>query len=334
MRRRLLKAIICIIVAVSVFCSNTSVSFAASSGPLEVVLRQPAIFQLDDFYYDPGYFPHTFHYRVVCPFYFSGSDVLPYIEGNFGVSTNLSFDFRVLATTSSSSCTYTVGVEDFGIMGVDSQYYDISLSNLGVYNSWTFVNQPVGTYPKTITEAFNINFFDFPVSLRAASENYWFFYYDFYLSVSNASRTHYSFSLGTARSSLIRANIYSTDSRLYSDSSPIVDAIDALAEQSKKQHEEIKDGYDNSNDNAMLEDKNQQLTDFEAIQGSAFDSANAGVADFHSSYDTTVFTNLTPSFALIAVWFNTLWSGMGSFSVVLTVSLVLCVAGYILKIKH
>lgn len=109
---------------------------------------------------------------------------------------------------------------------------------------------------------------------------------------------------------------------------------DQQAEQSRQQHENLVNGYDNSSNNTMLEEKNQQLTDLEDLQNSAFDSANAGVMDYQSNYDVTPFVNLAPSFALIQVWFTLLWNGIGPFSPVLAVSLALCVAGYILKIKH
>lgn len=109
---------------------------------------------------------------------------------------------------------------------------------------------------------------------------------------------------------------------------------DQQAEQSRQQHNEQLRGYDNSSDNAMLDNKNQELTDLENMQDSAFDSANAGVIDYQKNYDVTPFVNLAPSFALIQVWFTLLWSGIGPFAPVLAVSLSLCVAGYIIKIKH
>lgn len=109
---------------------------------------------------------------------------------------------------------------------------------------------------------------------------------------------------------------------------------DQQAEQSRQQHEDLVSGYDNSANNNMLQDKDNQLQQMESLQDQAFVNANTGVTDFQSNYDTSVFQQLAPSFMMVSLWFNELWSGMGSFSVILSISLVLCVAGYILKLRR
>lgn len=108
----------------------------------------------------------------------------------------------------------------------------------------------------------------------------------------------------------------------------------AQASQSAEQHENLVNGYDNTANNAMLQDKGNQLAAYEASQDAAFDSGQKYVTDFSSQYSTSAFTSLSPSFILLSGWFNRLWSGLGNFTSILTVALVLCVAGYILKIKH
>lgn len=108
----------------------------------------------------------------------------------------------------------------------------------------------------------------------------------------------------------------------------------AQASQSAKQHEQAINGYDNEANNAMLQDKGSQLAAYEASQGAAFDTGQKYVMDFSTNYSTSAFHNLSPSFILLSGWFNRLWSSLGNFTSILAVALVLCVAGYILKIKH
>lgn len=347
MRQRLFKIILCVILMVSVFLSHSFVA-RADTADVGIVFATPFFQELDSFQYSPNYHAHTYLYRVILPFHFNDNSVRPYVEGRFTSTFSFNFNVRKIAN-SSVSYTYALDIADFGILGIDSQYYNLSFSRRPLHFQRVFSTESVGTYPISISSDMVINFFDFPVSTRSLSADYWFVYVDFYVHAGDASRNYYSFSLSDLSFSGVSQNVFSSSDRLYSDSAPIVSSIDSnaqkqmeqqqqiadqQAEQSKKQHDELVGGYDSSSNDAMLSDKNQQLLDYEAKQDAAFDSANAGVMDFQQHYDTSVFVNLAPSFALISIWFNSLWGGMGSYSVVLVISLALCVAGYILKIKH
>lgn len=109
---------------------------------------------------------------------------------------------------------------------------------------------------------------------------------------------------------------------------------DQQAQQSAQQHDNLVNGYDNAANDSMLADKNSVLQGFEQQQHDAINSGQQYVADFSAQYDTAIFSSIAPSFALVSTMFNTLWNGMGQFSTVLIIGLVLCVAGYILKLKH
>lgn len=109
---------------------------------------------------------------------------------------------------------------------------------------------------------------------------------------------------------------------------------DQQAQQSAQQHDNLVNGYDNAANDSMLADKNSVLQGFEQQQDDAINSGQQHVADFSAQYDTAIFSSMAPSFALVSTMFNTLWNGMGQFSTVLIIGLVLCVAGYILKLKH
>lgn len=109
---------------------------------------------------------------------------------------------------------------------------------------------------------------------------------------------------------------------------------DQQAQQSQQQHENLVNGYDNADNNSMLSDKNSVLQGFEQQQNQAISSGQQHISDFSAQYDTAIFSSMAPSFALVSTMFNTLWNGMGQFSTVLIIGLVLCVAGYILKLKH
>lgn len=151
-------------------------------------------------------------------------------------------------------------------------------------------------------------------------------------------------------------NIYATSSPASQDIDSIYDAADqqmqqqqqiadeqaaisesiaaAQSQQSAEQHQDIVSGYDSAANNDMLAEKNEVLQDFEDQQHSAISSGQQYVSDFSANYDTSTLMAMTPAFSLISTLFNGLWSGMGQFSTVLIVGLMLCVAGYILKLKH
>lgn len=109
---------------------------------------------------------------------------------------------------------------------------------------------------------------------------------------------------------------------------------DQQAQQSSQQHDNLVNGYDNAANDNMLADKNSVLQGFEQQQDQAMSNGQQYVADFSANYDTARLQAMAPAFMMISTWFNDLWGGMGNFSTVLIVGLMLCVAGYILKLKH
>lgn len=109
----------------------------------------------------------------------------------------------------------------------------------------------------------------------------------------------------------------------------------AAAQESAAQarQDQLVNGYDSAANDSMLADRGSQLGAYEAQQDSAFQMGQGFITDFSSNYSTSAFTAMSPSFILISDWFNQIWAGMGSFTVLLSVGLVLCVAGYILKLR-
>ena len=106
------------------------------------------------------------------------------------------------------------------------------------------------------------------------------------------------------------------------------------SQQSAQQHDNLVNGYDNAANDSMLADKNSVLQGFEQQQDQAISGGQQYVADYSSSFSTALLQAMAPAFMMISTWFNDLWSGMGNFSTVPVVGLMLCVAGYILKLKH
>lgn len=109
---------------------------------------------------------------------------------------------------------------------------------------------------------------------------------------------------------------------------------DQQAQQSAQQHDDLVNGYDNAANDNMLADKNSVLQGFEQQQDQAISNGQQYIADFSANYDTAPLQAMAPAFMMISTWFNSLWGGMGNFSSVLIVGLMLCVAGYVLKLKH
>lgn len=107
----------------------------------------------------------------------------------------------------------------------------------------------------------------------------------------------------------------------------------AQASQSAQQHEELVSGWDSSASDSMLQSKSDQLASYESQQDSAFNTGQEYVSDFASNYDTSNLNDLKSSFVLLSGWYTSIWNGMGNFSVILAVALVLCVAGYVLKLR-
>lgn len=134
---------------------------------------------------------------------------------------------------------------------------------------------------------------------------------------------------------------YSTDVIVDSDGSLIKNQTiqqqqiaNQQSQQSAQQHDNLVNGYDNAANDNMLADKNSVLKGFEQQQDQAMSDGQQYVADFSANYDTAPLQAMAPAFMMISTWFNDLWGGMGNFSTVLIVGLMLCVAGYILKLKH
>ena len=146
--------------------------------------------------------------------------------------------------------------------------------------------------------------------------------------------THASDWAGTLKDYPTEVITDSTGSLISNQTQQQQQIADQQAQQSAQQHQDLVNGYDNAANDTMLADKNSVLQGFEQQQDQAIDSGQQYVADFSANYDTAPLQAMAPAFMMISTWFNDLWGGMGNFSTVLIVGLMLCVAGYILKLKH
>lgn len=146
--------------------------------------------------------------------------------------------------------------------------------------------------------------------------------------------THASDWAGTLKDYPTNAIVDSDGSLIYNQTVQQQQIADQQAQQSEQQHNSLINGYDNAANDNMLSDKNSVLKGFEQQQDQAMSNGQQYVADFSANYDTAPLQAMAPAFMMISTWFNDLWGGMGNFSTVLIVGLMLCVAGYILKLKH
>lgn len=365
MRQRLIKAIFCIALSVSVFFCFSSLSLADEVDTVsdEVVtffsvegVSEEYDFSLladldeDDYtgsalfqvlsqkthltFLHTGLNPWTEKYHLV-----SVQSVPVYLTIGFQVERGHTYSGAVITkgtTKLTSQITSTIEsftLEDVSFVSPDD--IDVSM-------------YPVLIYPSDIEASytFNINFNNF----QATYDGYVYInvvmHYNLQLSNSEAlhagyypasgvvANTHASDWAGTLKD-------YATDAIIDSDGSLIKNQTiqqqqiaDQQAQQSAQQHDNLVNGYDNAANDNMLADKNSVLQGFEQQQDQAISGGQQYVADYSSSFSTAPLQAMAPAFMMISTWFNDLWSGMGNFSTVLVVGLMLCVAGYILKLKH
>lgn len=96
------------------------------------------------------------------------------------------------------------------------------------------------------------------------------------------------------------------------------------SQQSAKQHDELINGFDNSDAESGQANFDNTLSSFESQESAILDDAmtNIDAVDM----DTSVFDQLVPTFEFIRIVFMSLVAAMGDFGVLITITLSICLA--------
>lgn len=241
-----------------------------------------------------------------------------------GVSVSPSFGFSGTVSAVDSSVVSCSGTGSFSpewLSAGGSQYYLKGSDSGYIYGPFVYGQEyPLSDVASWQTESFYLCHY---VSLFSGRST---------LSLSVGSGTAFG-NLTTVVSSYSPSIVVPVSTFDIMVSNPKDKTIPEYLQEIEDKQDEQMWGYDNSSNNDMLNNKNQELADYEAAQDAAFDTANSYVTDYHKNFDPVQFVSLASSFALIQRWFTLLWNGIGPFTPILSISLTLCVAGFILKLK-
>lgn len=249
-------------------------------------------------------------------------------------STNVDLDDNFMSSTNATAAHISSFVFN-GYEEVSPESIDVSIYPVLVYQDdgeadYT-ININFNNYQSTYDGYVYVNVcMNFELSTMVVnSKSEWWLQRS--IAVINTHATDWA---GTLKDYATEAIVDSDGSLISNQTQQQQQIADQQSQQSAQQHENLVNGYDNVANDSMLSDKNSVLQGFEQQQDDAINSGQQHVADFSAQYDTAIFSSMAPSFALVSMMFNSLWNGMGQFSTVLIIGLVLCVAGYILKLKH
>lgn len=339
MRQRLFKAVCCIALMVSVFLVSFSTAFAD---------------ELDINDYDPDFssgdnvtrnviITNTYSNRAVGEAYISNYCQFV-LKGGFVYTGRLSVKFGLVCNPASFVGGYTTNAIDYSVtcsspeVGVAYRldasdndeyaiYADLSFngfyceSDLPITASLSMFLQCAGD----VSNVSSVTYFLGTVTLLSAGD---------YVSSDWTASLPSDYNVGGVITDAANQQMQQQSQISQQEMQQQQQIANQQSQQSAQQHENLVSGYDNAANDSMLADKGSVLQGFEQQQDQAISSGQQHVADFSAQYDTAIFATMAPSFALVSTMFNTLWNGMGQFSTVLIIGLVLCVAGYILKLKH
>lgn len=93
---------------------------------------------------------------------------------------------------------------------------------------------------------------------------------------------------------------------------------------SESQHDDLVNGYNNSSGSSAMESGASNVESGVASEGSALESAGASASDF--DYDSVDLGSLATAFSLISGWFTSLITALGSWNMLIMISLTMVVA--------
>lgn len=93
---------------------------------------------------------------------------------------------------------------------------------------------------------------------------------------------------------------------------------------SESQHDDLVNGYNNSSGASAMESGASNVESGVASEGSALESAGASAGDF--DYDSVDLGSLATAFSLISGWFTSLVTALGSWNMLIMISLTMIVA--------
>ena len=102
------------------------------------------------------------------------------------------------------------------------------------------------------------------------------------------------------------------------------DIADSQASLSESQHDDLLNGYNNSSGASAMESGASNVESGVASEGSALESAGASASDFN--YDSVDLGSLATAFSLISGWFTSLVTALGSWNMLIMISLTMVVA--------
>lgn len=102
------------------------------------------------------------------------------------------------------------------------------------------------------------------------------------------------------------------------------DIADSQASLSESQHDELLNGYNNSSGSSAMESGASNVESGVASEGSALESAGDSASDF--DYDSVDLGSLATAFSLISGWFTSLITALGSWNMLIMISLTMVVA--------
>lgn len=353
MQKCVFRSFVLVILAISIFLTHSITAYAVERYPI-VSLGTPRFVKLDDNHFDPGYLPAYYTYRLYIPFWLSNSgysDAL-FVSGRFQLRYSFDFTFfKTQATSSTSSAS--VSIIGAGIQGLDSQYYTYGQSGTPVtkWDSYLSSSAGVGSangVTTTVSADFYASLFDALVALPQPGASWFYAYIDF--AITSPAVAYYSWNLGAPNVAVGYMALTASSERKYTDYSPITNTLesisademaqrqeiaDAQAEQSEKQHEDLKTGFQDDVFDSSVSSAGGSVDSYVKAEEELMNSQNKQINDYaDQNFNTGLISNYMTAIASVSTWYTRIWMSFGDLKTVFTVILSLGIAAMIIGLRR
>ena len=252
---------------------------------------------------------------------------------SYGILSILLFKTQATSSTSSAS----VSIIGAGIQGLDSQYYTYGQSGTPVtkWDSYLSSSAGVGSangVTTTVSADFYASLFDALVALPQPGASWFYAYIDF--AITSPAVAYYSWNLGAPNVAVGYMALTASSERKYTDYSPITNTLesisademaqrqeiaDAQAEQSEKQHEDLKTGFQDDVFDSSVSSAGGSVDSYVKAEEELMNSQNKQINDYaDQNFNTGLISNYMTAIASVSTWYTRIWMSFGDLKTVFT----------------